>query len=83
LIWHIEAQLELIKLMLSGPCHGSAALRCRRLTVQLKRVQTWPPVRCVCVLRRLVRRRPDYIAWLYSEAQESTMALAYAIAGAT
>lgn len=82
LAWHIETQLEIVKVMLWGPCHQRAALRVRRLTVQLGHVHAWTPAQAVSRLRRLGRSAPAYVTWLYGEAEELQIALARAIAGA-
>jgi hypothetical protein len=82
LVWHIESQLELVKMMLYGPCHYRAVLRCRRLTRQLQRVRAWTPRQAVLTLRRLSCCRPDFVNWLRSEFEDFGIALARGIAEA-
>ena len=82
LIWHIESQLELAALVLWGPFPGRSAVRIRRLTRQLERVRAWTAQQAISRLKRLGRRSPGFIEYLYREAEDFQTELAQAIRGA-
>jgi hypothetical protein len=79
LVWHVESQLELAKLVLFSPFPDRAALRVRRLSHQLERVRKWSDRDAMRHLLRLAQRRPQFVAHLHADTEEFQTALAHAI----